>query len=412
MDIVGCLYLDLNLALKVLSLDHTYVMETDSGSSERTRGIRRNPFTERHAVTVDNVLLQRAGNSVQEAVRPVECLIDYDVYKKTLPMATGAALELMCLTSKFHRLNKVLEEHDGMFLSVAWPPNRKLRLTSTDKIGYRPVIEGLHGEYPLHEDPMEVLGVIMSYGQSLYSDSHIVILISVSGRVFAHVRGRPVWSADYDPSTDGEKLYLIADNLQAFGRDGLSKCEEVYTESGGAPYAMDEDDALRDITSVPSKNTLGFLKKLDVWQEHHWFINGCPGMLKDRIFIISSNAPPYVKQAYRQAFGTKYAIIGRVVRSMEDPETDCEIYVMLDQSGAIFAFLPESNRLRRLAKSFDSFLRIGTRRLYLDFEVTRNKTMLVDAPLFHIRNGSGFLLLCKEFVSLKACPSKDESDCE
>lgn len=402
MDLVGPLYSDEQLVLEVYG-DHNYAVEmNEQSSSERTRGLNRKFNEERNPSTIDECFLNRAGNNIQNVLRPVECLIDYQSYRKTLHLAAASANELTRASARFYALPHFLEEYDGTLFPIAWPKNKCLRLTSEKSLGYSSITSDLKREYPLCDEPLQALGVILSSGQSLYSDIHPVLIISLKGQLFIHIRGRPVWSSDYDPEVDRDRLYFVAETLQTFAKDGLVRCDAIYTDAGGVPYAMQEDAALKEITSIAPRNAVRLINVLDKWQDHTWFLNGCPGMLKDRMFVISHTMPQYVKQSYKERYGTRFCVIGRVIRSLEDKDTECELYVVIDSSGTIFAYLPDTGIVRRLAQSFDMFLRIGTRSLYFNFEILPyNRRREFEDNTFITQQNSGFFLLSRELLSIR-----------
>nr|WEG68844.1 protein U95 [Mastomys natalensis cytomegalovirus 1]WEG68980.1 protein U95 [Mastomys natalensis cytomegalovirus 1]WEG71208.1 protein U95 [Mastomys natalensis cytomegalovirus 1] len=398
---------DLETVLNLLCGEHSYSMETnDVMSSERTRGLAVCPSDKRNPETVDARFMARAGN-MEEVLRPVECMIGYGAYRRTLHLATESANELIRAAERFYSLPFFLADYDGAHLPIAWPENKVLRLTSTKNLGYEIILANLRREYPLCEDPLEALGVIITPGQSIFSDMHPVLLLSLKGHVLVHMRGRPIWSPDYDPETDGEQLYLVADNLKTFGRDGLSRCDAIYTDGGGVPYAMPEDIPLKEVTSVAPRNSLQIMRILDKWQGHIWCMTGCPGMLKDRLFIVSNDAPSYVKESLKEKYGTKFGLIGRIARCKDDHFSDCEVFILMDAGGTVYAYVPDTCKVRKIAQSFDSFCRIGTRRLYFNFQVPSSNTCReFDDPTFYTQPGSGFFLLSRELISVRRVRTK------
>lgn len=404
MDFTQSLSLDTQFILSILATEHTYAMDAASPeSSERTRGVSSVLTLERDSEMVDAAFLERAGPCLPDVMRPVECLIGYPEYRKRLHTAMDAVTELESAASHFFQLPRFLEDHDGTILPVSWPPNKYLRLTCAAKLGYREIINALRHEYKVCDSPTEVLGVILSPGQSIYSDvSHPVLLLTMRGTVLVHIRGRPVWNSDYNPDIDCEQLYVAAESLRIFGRDGLSRCDPFYTESGGAPYAMPEDPVLKHITQSMPTSPIVLIKLLSKWQGHCWSINGCPGMLKDRLFMISFVMPSFVREALSQQFDQRFVVIGRVFKSRDDIEDECEMYILVDCGGMIYGYIPDTGRMRRLAISFDQFLRMGTRRMYFNFQVQGTNTQRnLDDPTFIVHASSGFFLLPRQLLSVK-----------
>ncbi|AWV68217.1 M128 protein [Murid betaherpesvirus 1] len=382
--------------------DHSYhCMATSKPecTSARTRGgvsilERRDP------ASVDDIFMQRVCHDINDVLRPVECLIGFPDYRRILRVAMESATELHGVCALSGQLVKFLEDHDGAMLPLAWPPNRYLRLTSGRKLGYLDEAERLRKDYPVCNGPLEVLGLILAPGQSLYSDLHPVLMMSLTGVIFLHVRGRPVWNPDYDPDRDAERVFLVAESLQAFGREGLCRCDNVYTEDGGAPYATPEDPVLKNIVFTPHPGGMALYQQICKIKGHSWYINGCPGMLKDRVFVATPDLPPFVRHVNLERFGNRFLPIGRVTRSPEEPE--CEMFIMVDAGGAIYGHMLDSGKVRKLAQNFDQFMRIGTRRAYFNFEMVRGDSLNTEyeETSFGTKN-QGFSLLTRDLVTVR-----------
>lgn len=396
--------------------DHSYAArKMEVGSSERTRGLGIPLGAERDAETVDLEFLKRAGPQWQDVIRPVQCLIDYQDHRRTAHLSWEPFLEIADAARQFGGFGRYLDSCDGALIKLAWPVDKSLRLTSTEKLGYRDVLEGLRRDYRvLTRERLEVLGVALSPGQSLYSDRHPVLLLAESGGVYVHVRASPSWTPGFDPERDGERLYVAAPDLRVLAKEGLVRCDDLYTEAGGAPYAMPEDAAVKDLSRVSCSGLAGscgassgsptvrLLRVLETWEGHRWFMNGCPGMMKDRVFVISREVSPYAARLLAENHGPRFRVVGRMCKTPEDPVGDCEFYVLLDADGAVFAYAPETAKIRQLARTFDSFMRVGSRRMHFNFQLVRHdRSSPFDEPTFHPPLGCGFYLLSRELISVR-----------
>lgn len=387
------------------AVEHPYARDKmDSGTSERTRGLANAPSAPRDAATVDVKFLERSGNHWQDVLRPAECVMDYQEYRKRASAAWEPFLQLLGISKNFFAVARHLEEADGTLIPLPWPVSKHLRLTSTSMLNYSGTIESLRKNYPvLGGEELEAVGVVLSRGQSLYSSTnHPVVLLSVSGIVYVHIRAQPVWCPDFDPETDQERLYMVADDLRSFAKEGLVRCDDMYTEEGGVPYCAPEDDDLRELMKIAKCGPYRFLKNLDAMGERHYFINGCPGMLKDRVFVAPTEVPSYVKRMMAESYGKHFHIIGRVTRSSDDPVYDCECYIMIDERSRVHSYVPECGKVRFLAKNLDQFMRIGTRRAYYNFQLAhREMPPVYDEPTFHPPIGCGFFLLSREMITVR-----------
>nr|WEG69807.1 protein U95 [Mastomys natalensis cytomegalovirus 3]WEG69947.1 protein U95 [Mastomys natalensis cytomegalovirus 3]WEG70087.1 protein U95 [Mastomys natalensis cytomegalovirus 3]WEG70227.1 protein U95 [Mastomys natalensis cytomegalovirus 3]WEG70367.1 protein U95 [Mastomys natalensis cytomegalovirus 3] len=400
MELVGTLYSETTVSLEPLSPDHAYAMEcVRSESAARTRGSSVSIVAHRDASNIDEIFLQKAGN-ISDVLRPVECLIDYAKYRRRLRSAMEPTTDLnRVLKASFSQLRTFIEDHDGTHVPISWPHDTFIRLTSSTKLSYSTILESIQRDYKVSTNPLEVLGVILSKGQSLYSDMHPVLIISSDGRLFLHYRGRAMWNCDYDQHTDCEQLYYVAESLPVFIKEGLSRCDCMYTESGGAPYAMPEDGPLKYITSTAYQSGMLLMNNLSRIRNHYWYINGCPGMLKDRIFIVSPDVPEFVQQAQIDKFGNRFATIGRVVRCLEESSGDCEMYILTNSSGVIYGYISDSGKLRKIARNFDQFLRMGTRKAYFDFELPLSENTEEFTEQCMIKGS--FFLMSKNLMSIK-----------
>lgn len=388
-----------------LSTDHPYAKDKmEIGTSERTRGLNFAESTPRDPVTVDAKFLERSGNQWQEVIRPVECLIDYPEYRKKAALAWEPMIQLLGVGKNFYALPRHLEEADGTLIPLPWPVTKHLRLTSTNMLNYGCILESLKRNYPLlGGEDLEVIGVVLSKGQSLYSSTdHPVVIISRSGIIYVHIRSQPIWTPGYDPEVDEEKLYIVADDLRSFAKEGLVRCDHMYTEEGGAPYAAPEDPKLKELIGIAQCSPYKLMKNLDAIGEQHYFINGCPGMLKDRVFVAPTQVPSYVKRLMADSYGKQFHIIGRVTRSPDDPISDCECFIMIDETGKIYSYTADCSKVRFLAKNLDQFLRMGTRRCYYNFQVFHKERPPVhDEPTFCPPIGCGFFLLSREMITVR-----------
>lgn len=389
----------------VATTDHPYARDNmEVGTSERTRGLNAAPSAPRDPVTVDAKFLERSGNQWQNVIRPVECVMDYQQYRKRAGAAWEPFVQLLGISKNFFALARHLEEVDGTLIPLPWPVTKHLRLTSTNMLNYNGVIESLRKNYPMMGgEDIEVLGVVLSRGESLYSSTtHPVVLISRSGVVYAHIRAQPIWAPDFDPEMDHERLYMIADDLRSFAKEGMVRCDDMYTEDGGAPYSAPEDENLKELIKISRCSPYRFIKNLDAVGEQHYYINGCPGMLKDRVLIAPTEVPSYVKRIIVESYGKSFHILGRVARSPDDPVYDCECFIMIDERGKIYSYIPECSKVRFLARTFDQFLRMGTRRAHYNFQLFhRERPPVYDEPTFRPPIGCGFFLLSREMITVR-----------
>lgn len=387
------------------SFDHSYARsDMEVGTSERTRGFNRARSVARNPTTVDARFLERSGNQCQEVIRPVECMIDYEEYRKRAAQAWEPFIQLFGVSKNFFALTRHLEEADGTLLPVSWPVNKHLRLTSTHMLNYGGTLEMLKRNYPsIGGEDLCVLGVVLSKGQSLYSNTdHPVVLMSRGGSVYVHIRSQPIWTPGYDPEMDEERVYLVSDDLVTFAKEGLVRCDDMYTEEGGAPYAAPEDENLKDLVRCSKCSPYKLIKNLDAMGEQQYYINGCPGMLKDRVFIAPTIVPSYVKRMMCETYGKHFYIVGRVTKSPDDPVSDCECFIMVDDRRKVYAFVPEYSKVRYLARDLDQFLRMGTRRMYFNFQLAhKDRPPVHDEPTFRPPIGCGFALLSREMITAR-----------
>lgn len=385
--------------------EHTYSRDTmDVESSERTRGLNTPVSAERDAATVDAVFLERSGNQWQDVLRPAECLIDHQEYRKKTAAAWEPFIELLGVSKNFFALCRHLNEVDGKLVPLPWPVRKHLRLTSTSTLNYYGTLESLKRNYPmLGGEDLEVLGVALSKGQSLYSSpEHPVVLISRSGVLYCHIRAQPIWTPGYDPDANRERVFMVADDLRTFAKEGLVRCDEIYTEEGEVPYAAPVDKHLKELIRASRYGAYSFHKGLEGRHEHYFYLNGCPGMLKDRVFTIPTYVPLYVKRLLSETYGKQFYVLGRITRSPDDFPCDSECFILLGSNNKIYSYMPESSKLRMIANNFEHFMRIGTRRAYFNFEVYhKDYPPINDEPTFAPPVGCGFSMLSRELLTVK-----------
>lgn len=386
--------------------EHSYFRNAmDTGTSERTRGLPFPTSAERDAATVDAPFMERSGNQWQDVLRPVECMMDYQEYRKRAGAAWEPFVQLLGISKNFYALPRHLEEADGTLISLPWPVTKHLRLTSTSRLDYHGTLERLRRDYPMiGREDLEVLGVVLSKGQSLYSSTnHPVVLISRSGIVYCHIRPEPIWTPGYDPDMNQEKVFVVADDLRVFAKEGLARCDEMYTEEGEAPYAAPEDKHLRELIRISRHGPHRFFRDVTATEEQMFYLNGCPGMLKDRMFVTPTYVPTYVKRLMAETYGGRFHILGRVTRSSEDLPCECECFIMIGSDNSkIYSYVPESSKIRMVAKDFDQFMRMGTRRAYFNFQLFhKDHPPVHDEPTFSPPLGCGFFLLSRELITVR-----------
>lgn len=369
------------------SRDHGYAISADAVGSRRTEALHATLSCVRETVdedlrrsTVDERFLWRASTARENVVlRPARCVIGYAEYRSRLRRSSVEMMDLHhCLLSKT-RLTTYLRRRHGTFITLSWPVHKYLQIVDDRMMRYDSVIDRLRQTYPLCDDWLLPVGVIVGSGETFYSDyNHPVLLVTGRRYVLLHVREEPSWLLSGGASR--ERLYVAADSVWTLARDGLSRCDWCYTEAGGAPYATVADEALRDLVSAKTRrDILPALK--NKWRRHRWMINGCPGALHDRVFRLrDEDAPTYILDHLKELYGDAFYLLGYILRDKE-PAVDCELFVLVDEELRVFVYAPEPEKIRYVAETLDTFFRIGTRRFYLNYELyPRGRFGIWDEP--------------------------------
>ncbi|ANC96521.1 U95 protein [macacine betaherpesvirus 9] len=277
----------------------------------------------------------------------------------------------------FNRLNNLQYTKESLesyvlrncnkFLILSWPVKHRIYIMPDVSKNYN--VEFVRSLFPVPDGWIIVLGVVGTE-EPMAKIYNIVVLLCENGWVLVHKN-----------DTEEHKLYLAASNLKEFVEEGLSRCDCIFYEKS-VPYGIVIEGKLKQLMENfdSLQNVIKCRKYLHGFM---WAFNGAPGRLSDRVLHTCvpgfHNAVPLdtvIKFNDKPLY-----FFGYVTTTKQQSDLDANVLVAVDEDLIIYGYHPMSQKTWFLTKTFFAFLKMGTRKIYYDYEIPL-KNDLEDSESF------------------------------
>lgn len=373
--------------------DHVYARpeatETKTATRERayvapiaaTRPSRSYPWMVRRAA-------QRL--EVRGPFRPATFLSYYREYRKRVERSEEELWELKFHCLREEKIKEYTEKNDGRDILLSWPINKKICVMSFQRFNYMSIANQIAMRYSRQIRWAIPIGVVASTNGTPYSEYDLpVLVVDDKERVFLYVKRMPWLPSDEPPARktgvpNDVSLYLAARSVTVLITEGLSHCDWCYSEEGGAPYGTTPDAALYALVSAKkSRPRLVWLKRR--YGGHVWNITDMPGADGDRYFHLENgDTPPSIAAYLKNVYGTEFTVLGYVT-NWENDEANCSnVFILINDNCEVFTYLRAELSVVWLAKNVDAFFRMGTRRMYYNFELGKDNPWAVPTTKLEV----------------------------
>ena len=292
---------------------------------------------------------------VKTVPRPASVFIFGRCRKKMLRESVKSFMHLSKLQYTKESLEAYVLRNCNKFLDLSWPIRHKIYIMPDVSRNYN--IEEVKNLFPVPEGWMVTLGFVGTE-EPVTKIYNISVFLCENGWVMIHKNDK------VEP-----ELYLAASNLNELIEDGLARCDCIY-EKRSVPYGIVMEGKLRQFM-----DNFGSLQSVLAYRKYlHgflWAFNGTPGRLADRVFHTCvpgvHNALPL--DAVIKHENNPLYFIGYVTTFKQQNDFNANVFIAVDGNLSIYGYHLISQKTWFLAKTFSTFLKMGTRKMYYDYEI-------------------------------------------
>lgn len=314
-------------------------------------------------------------------MRYAHCCYDSKQYFDRLRRAQDDMNYLARYISDRRVLRRYTIDHDGYGITLAWPVNKRLYVTSIRKLDHVSIVKNVRSKFLCDAAWVVPIGRITSDSATPYGEfDSPILMIDSKGRVLIYCYKSPDWSTCTRELPKcrvtrirDDTLFLAAESLDVLATEGLVRCDWCYTPEGGAPYGvMQDDDAMYRLLNG-GHDLVRVIAAKRCLRGRAWCITTMPGVEKDRFFRLDDgDIPSDIRMDIADRYRGSLTILGYIVSDLTETAYESDIVIVVNPICEVFAYIESESAVYWLAESIDSFFRKGTVRLYCNYEIEPN----------------------------------------